>query len=243
MSYKSKDIGVIYKLVSPSGKCYIGQSWNYKHRWNCYKNNWVKHQPKLERAFNKYGSNNFLYKIICICKNQEELDKKEIYYIKKINSIKNGYNCRLGGLGGKMSEESKKKVSIGRRKWLETHPNNFTGKRHTEETKNKLSRIRTGVKKPPRTQEWKKNMSELMKRSGRVPPSWKGKKHKKETITKMANTKSQLWKLTSVVGKIFIVHNLKQFCRDNSIHYSNLCRVAKGYRKSCQGWAAIKLPN
>ena len=103
-------IGVIYKLTSPKGKCYVGQSWNYKHRWVCYKNLYVKGQVKLERALKKYGPENFKYEIIDKTDNQETLDQKEIHYIKFFDCIKNGYNCKEGGGGGRHSEESKQRM-------------------------------------------------------------------------------------------------------------------------------------
>ena len=241
MPYKSDGIGVIYKLTSPNGKCYVGQSWNYRHRWNCYRNNFTKGQPKLTNAFKKHGSKNFKYEIIDKSTNQKELNAKEYTYISFYNSVKNGYNCDLSCNGHKHSEESKRKISIGRKKWLKNHVHNWLGKHHSKKAKKKMSLSQTGIKRP-HTKEWKENMSKLMKKSGRKPPSWKGKKHSKKTINKMINVKSQLWLLTSPAGKCFSIHNLKAFCMSNSIHYSNLCRVAKGYRKSCHGWKAVKIP-
>ena len=45
----------IYKLTSPSGKCYIGQSINLDKRLNMYRLLHCKAQTHLYRALLKYG--------------------------------------------------------------------------------------------------------------------------------------------------------------------------------------------
>lgn len=45
----------IYKLTSPSGKCYIGQSVQLEIRHRRYKNLECDRQPKLYNAILKYG--------------------------------------------------------------------------------------------------------------------------------------------------------------------------------------------
>ena len=74
--------GVIYCLTSPSGKCYIGQSWNVKERWKVYKRiKGIKQQVKLYNALLKYGPDNFIFDIIDLCETQIEMDNKEIFYM------------------------------------------------------------------------------------------------------------------------------------------------------------------
>jgi len=195
-------IGVIYKLTSPKGKCYVGQSWNYKHRWVCYKNLYVKGQVKLERALKKYGPENFKYEIIDKTDNQETLDQKEIHYIKFFDCIKNGYNCK--------------------------------------KTKDKISKIKRGKRLGPHTQEHKKKISEGLEKfylqTEWRPNNWKGKKHTEKTKELMSFSKSKLWIVTSSLGESFVIYNLKKFCNEKKIHYSNLCQVAKGNRKTSHGW-------
>ena len=51
----------------------------------------------LFNAYNKYGTTNFKYKIICICFD-EDTNKFEEEYIMKYNTIyPNGYNLMPGG--------------------------------------------------------------------------------------------------------------------------------------------------
>lgn len=112
--------GYIYKLISPSGKCYIGQTVNLKRRLSDYKNfHHCEKQKKLFNAIRKYGFENFQWEIIEFIniESKQELQKKlnelEISYIKLFNSIDNGYNICKGGdqykLGVKTSEETKQK--------------------------------------------------------------------------------------------------------------------------------------
>jgi len=66
---------------------------------------------KLRNAVKKYGRKNFIYGIVDYAESKNELDRKEAYYIKKFNSINNGYNLREGGSYGKHSKKTKLKIS------------------------------------------------------------------------------------------------------------------------------------
>lgn len=56
----------------------------------------------LQRAIKKYGQNNFKKEILEIVNTEEELNKKEKYYINLFNAIEdnNFYNIAQGGQGG-----------------------------------------------------------------------------------------------------------------------------------------------
>ena len=90
--------GYIYKRVNKfNGKTYVGQ-----HR---YISEEVKLDEKyrgsgtyLVRAIDKYGDDAFTYELIDTAENAEELNQKECYWIKKLNTIvPNGYNVCYGG--------------------------------------------------------------------------------------------------------------------------------------------------
>lgn len=109
-------MGRIYKLVSPSGKIYIGQTIkSIKKRWlehiedatNPNKN----HCKALNAAILKYTPNDFSYEEILECAN-DELDHYEVYYIQLYNTlVPDGYNIKLGGSSGMHSYETKQKIS------------------------------------------------------------------------------------------------------------------------------------
>ena len=89
--------GIIYKITSPSGKVYVGQTiQEFKHRIR-------SHQRKdsgctaISRAIQKYGDE-MKYEIIENNIPHEQLDEREVFWIKKLNSISpGGYNLNTGG--------------------------------------------------------------------------------------------------------------------------------------------------
>lgn len=90
----------IYKITNKiNNKVYIGQSVHVERRINEHKNllrNNKHHNQHLQHSYNKYGKKNFIFNIICECE-ANELNEKEIFYIKKYNSFLDGYNLTPGG--------------------------------------------------------------------------------------------------------------------------------------------------
>ena len=96
----------IYKITNPKGKIYIGKSKDIKKRWNSYHKLWhCSQQIKLYNSLKKYSPSNHIFEVLELC-NPEELNFREILYIKKYNSVKKGLNLTHGGDGGEMSKES-----------------------------------------------------------------------------------------------------------------------------------------
>lgn len=94
----------IYKITNKvNGKVYIGQSVNIANRWKQhrktpYNPNDKSYDLPLYRAIRKYSLDNFSFEVIEEC-TIEELDSKEIYWIKYYNSTntEKGYNLKEGG--------------------------------------------------------------------------------------------------------------------------------------------------
>lgn len=154
-------MGYIYLITNKiNGQKYIGQTIqnDINKRWTSHKNLQNKTVGNiLYNAYKKYGLNNFEYKIICICFD-EDTNKYEEEYIKKYNTIyPNGYNLLPGGNNRKHNEYTKKQIS-----------ENLKGCKNPN----------FGVKKTP---EQIKQMSERMK--GEKNHSY-GKKFTKEEIQK-----------------------------------------------------------
>tara|TARA_B110000046_G_C12858206_1_gene340672 strand:+ start:90 stop:743 length:654 start_codon:yes stop_codon:yes gene_type:complete len=89
--------GIIYKISSPSGKVYVGQT------IRSFEKRMQEHNQKsscctlIKRAIDKYGDE-MKYEIIEKNTPQEQLDEREIYWISHFNSLApNGYNCTTGG--------------------------------------------------------------------------------------------------------------------------------------------------
>lgn len=189
----------VYKHTSPNGKVYIGIT-NQKpqRRWHDdgsgYRTNIY-----FWRAIQKYGWENFKHEILFenlsraeACEREKEL----ILYYDSANPLK-GYNLSTGGDGGRegihrYGEES-----------------SFYGKRHTEETKNKIrikalgrkdseetkkkKSIATSGSNNPRygvtlTDETKQKISESLKGK----ETWmKGKQHTEETKKKISQVRKK----------------------------------------------------
>jgi group I intron endonuclease len=100
----------IYKIISPTGKIYIGKSTNIEKRHYQYKKGHMKQQPALYNSIKKYGWDNHKIEILKECE-EDELDQLEIYYINYYNSVEKGLNLTYGGEGGKKSDITKQKIS------------------------------------------------------------------------------------------------------------------------------------
>lgn len=135
-----------------TGRVYIGSSYNLKGRRDCHysiaKDN--KHfNSHLQRSYNKYGKDNFVFEPLLYCE-----EKDLIYYEQKILDYKrpNVYNLRLECVetskGIKRSDETKKKRQnsiVGIFKGIN---NPMYGKKHSQETIEKIKEKLKGKKQP-----------------------------------------------------------------------------------------------
>lgn len=142
----------------------------------------------MQRSFNKYGVENFKFEVIEYC-DKSILYEREQYYIDLYQVCENGYNiCPVVGsrLGMKCSIESRKRISDVKkgRKLTEEHKRKIseagkgrifseeskrkigmankkalTGRKMPEEIKLKISLANKGKKKPPMSDEHRRNLS------------------------------------------------------------------------------------
>ena len=128
----------IYKIISPSGKIYIGQSRDIEKRFKQYQSGSGKTQIRLIHSFNKYNVENHIFEIIEEC-DIENLNIRERYWQDYYDVIgKNGLNCMLintDSLPRVLSEETRLKLSEAR-----------TGYKFSQESKDKISRAHKGKK-------------------------------------------------------------------------------------------------
>ena len=89
-------IGEIYKITNiQNNKIYIGQTTRpIEYRFNRHINDALHNilDTHFARAIRKYGPQNFTIKVIDNAETQEELTKKEQFWIQYYNSVENGYN-------------------------------------------------------------------------------------------------------------------------------------------------------
>jgi group I intron endonuclease len=96
--------GFIYKITNNiNGKVYIGQTIQpikerfYRHCARACSED--ESNMAIHKAIRKYGKENFTLELL---EETDNLNEREIYYISKYDSFKNGYNSTKGGqLGNK----------------------------------------------------------------------------------------------------------------------------------------------
>ena len=93
-----------YHEFSEKGKCgYVGQTTiqiQERFKEHIYLSTY-KSNKGFGAALRKYGSENFKSEILETLNDttQQEIDKREIFWIEKMNSFPNGYNMTMGGSG------------------------------------------------------------------------------------------------------------------------------------------------
>jgi len=99
----------VYKATSPSNKCYIGISNDYKKRWNDHacdalNKNADDYNTHFKRAIRKHNDE-LKWEIIDSAKDYNTAHELERRYILQFDSYKNGYNMTKGG-DGNVSDHS-----------------------------------------------------------------------------------------------------------------------------------------
>jgi group I intron endonuclease len=165
----------IYKITSPAGRVYIGQSWDIQKRWGNYRRLECKNQPQLYNSLSYYGASEHTFEIMHELPqdvSQEILDTYEIlYWHQHLNCNYAMLNYKEPGRGGKLPPES----YIKRKRTLESRG----GYRHTVESRQKISTALKGRSIGPHSQERKNKLSEYRK----------GKLHLAETRQKISASK------------------------------------------------------
>ena len=143
-------MGYIYTITNKTdNKIYVGQTvQDVELRWKDH----LKRGSNcryLKSAINKYGVDNFVFKLVCITFDNK-LDDMEIQYIEKYKSlVPNGYNLRRGGNSGRHHAETKQKISDTLKIRYQNgliHPRNQLGIPHSEITKKRISESLKGRK-------------------------------------------------------------------------------------------------
>lgn len=142
----------IYKITSPNGKIYIGQSKNIKNRIKYYSTYNCKGQIKIYLSLIKYGFENHKFEIVELCE-EIKLNELESFYINKFDTFDtlHGLNLTSGGDVVKCSKETSLKRSnslkgrVFTQEWKdkigEKSKGRMIGFKHSEETKRKLKLV------------------------------------------------------------------------------------------------------
>lgn len=136
-------MGVIYKIVSPSGKLYVGKTYNLKMRIASHKH--ASKQGKnliLHNSIRKYGWSNHVFEVIEEVAD-ELLNEREIFWVTELKTYcyenENGMNMTKGGEGQRSTWMHKTGLRKHFSDMYSGEGNPFFGKKHTEETRKFLS--------------------------------------------------------------------------------------------------------
>jgi len=188
--------GIIYKYTNTfNNKTYIGQTVHEQkrkvnHKSAAFNKNAQGYNCHFYRAIRKYGWESFSYEILENNVLVKDLDKLEMFYIVKHNSMHNGYNETAGGQGQQ-------------------------NRKHSEETKQKISQAKLGtpspmkgIKLPAATKDKMKAKAKLRvgKNHNRYDPTIYIFKHK-DTGKVVAHTKYEMSQIYNCSKSIYSVVN------------------------------------
>lgn len=194
----------IYKTTNLiNGKIYIGKS------QNTFNPGYLGSGSILKKAIKKHGKSNFKVDLLEECSSLEDLNIREVFWIKEYNSLdpEVGYNITSGGTGGNTYKNNPNYPNI-----LE----NLKKRRHTEETKKKISEnnwqtknngARSGSKwseehRKKMESRWKeiggpmKNKSHTLETKLKISETKKGKSLSEETKEKMRGKRNKMSKVS-----------------------------------------------
>jgi group I intron endonuclease len=178
----------IYKITSPSGSIYIGQSKDMEERWYNHKHPNGNIKSKLQSSLKSHGFKSHSFEVVHglpVDCSQDTLNIYECFYFSQF------FECGFNMLNlrgdftsmGRHSEETK--IVIGEK---------GRGRKHTEEFKKKIGDAHRGMK---RSAETCKNISNslkgrLLSEESRLKMSLakKGKKASDETKAKLSKANS-----------------------------------------------------
>jgi group I intron endonuclease len=148
----------IYKIVSPTGRVYVGQSINIEKRQESYRRGInYKNQTKLYNSILKYGFSEHIFEVIEQC-SVEDLNIRERYWQDLYNVLEEGLNCKLTKTDDKSGEHSNETKKRQSKTMLEKGykplsrqgiPSPLRGRTLPDSHKENLRKATQGVKKTP----------------------------------------------------------------------------------------------
>lgn len=235
--------GKVYKITNLiNGKVYIGQTTRNIYTRFIEHCSQIHNNYAISNAILKYGRKNFKIEVLETAQSIDDLNKKEEFWIEKLNSTDKsiGYNIKLGGDNKLLSKVTKNKIS-------QAHLGKLKGP-HSNETRQKISKA---LKNKPKTDEHKKKLSVVKigkkhSESAKIKMSknklgnknaFYNKTHSEETKLKLAQLRSIpiICNETQMVFK-----STKHAAEFLSCHPSSIAAVISGKSKTCKGFTFSK---
>lgn len=206
----------IYKITSPTGKVYIGQSHNTHNRIRDFMGT-ITHHRKMNESVIKYGWDSHTKEVVHELPDdvsQEVLNTYEKLYIDLYKSCGvELLNIREGGKNGTHPKETRLRLSESRK--FQESP--MKGKKHSAESKAKMSSYQKHrpyrPKGNPISEENKLKMQEARKK---LPHPFVGKHHSEETKNKI-----KLKKIRCTTGR-----GKKVICSNTGVIYETIEKAA-----------------
>jgi len=181
-----------------SGRRYVGSAVNIKHRWQTHLlhlRGGRHHSKFLQRCWDKYGEVAFSFRVVLLC------DRRNLLWYEQalIDAWAPDYNSAPTAgsqLGLKMSDEAKAKMSLAAKR-----TRNFTGHRHSEETKRRISEAKRGRIYGPQSAERRAKIGAAHKgrvitpeQRARISASLTGRKQDPEVVARRnASNRGRKW--------------------------------------------------
>ena len=206
----------IYSIENKvNGNCYIGSTINYKSRWRDHKTtlrHGRHHSFILQKAWDKYGENNFEFKLLLICEKKDKIDyENRCMKLQSYNVLRTARE-KLVRVGYKHSEDHKKKLS-----------SMYKGRKISEEQKILISKALIGKK---HTEEFKEKCKK--RQLGKVFSKESKEKLKASAIKARENEVKNNNSLASIIYKSYDgTVNIKNLCHKNGMKYTTFYNAIK----------------
>jgi len=169
-----RNSGIYSILNKKNGKIYVGLTKNLSDRKKEHFGRLKRNQhinDHLQSAFNHYGADSFEFNVLEYCDEDSLKDNEEwwVAYFDSSNREK-GYNLTEGGDSNPMENPLTVKKAMNNRRSYDGENNPFYGKKHTSESKKKMSEAVSGENSywygRNRTDENKLNVSKSSNTTG-----------------------------------------------------------------------------
>jgi hypothetical protein len=238
----------VYHIINPNTNriFYVGKGCGTRCKQHLTDKKQYAHNKRLNGYIRNLIENNTPPIIIKIQENLNEdyayeLEEQEIKKYGRVGFEENGIllNILDSGrppafkgeehpwYGRKHTEESKQKMSQTKKEYYALNPK--VGTKHTEETKQKISRANKGKKPSPEAIE--------KTRQGNL-----GKKQTEHQKQRVRETRQKKWRVITPEGLELIIINLRKYCLENGLDQGNMANVAYGRLKQYKGYKVFVYP-
>ena len=220
----------VYKHTSPSNKVYIGITHQKpEERWRGGKG--YQYNYHFWNAIQKYGWDNFDHEIIAEGLTEEEATKMEKKLVAQYNSASKYYGYNIAEGGHVLSKESRAKIGRTRREKGIPSPNK--GKKHSAETRAKISAAKMGTHWNYTLTDEQRERRSLSKRGAKNPNYGKPMPEIQKQLLIALNERAVI---QIVNGCEVHYRSAKEAEKQTGICSCNITRVCRGQRETAGGF-------